>query len=157
MRARRIIDETIERCPQYADKLRSIRFEVSGRMTACAGKAFYARNLVKLSLPYFADEGNADSHLFETVTHEAAHLVMGPGYGHGGLWKRCHREMGGKGERCHSLELASGYTRRKSQARVESQCSRCDQPITLGPRQAKKHEALRAAGREGYRHRQCPR
>jgi predicted SprT family Zn-dependent metalloprotease len=155
VRAREILRETMERCPQYMDKLLTVHFEVSGRMTNRAGAAYYRTDTVKLSLPFFADPMNFDESLFETVTHELAHLVVGTedrnGRPHGPQWKLVHRSMGGTGRRCHSLNLAEGYSRRR-QTRVEFPCSRCGQTMMLGPTQAK-----RARMGARYSHRKCPR
>ena len=121
--ARKILMGTIAKCPEYMEKLRTVRIRVSSRMTSTAGTASYRKNEITLSLPFFADDANLDSHLFETVTHEAAHLVVGlegrNGKPHGPQFRMVHRAMGGKGDRCHMMSLAEGYTRRARKPRVQ--------------------------------------
>src|SRR5262245_21419719 len=73
--ARKILQETAERCPQYAPFLTRIAVEVSGRMTRCAGVAIPIDYLIKLSLPFYADDSNFESDLADTVKHEAAHII----------------------------------------------------------------------------------
>ena len=156
-KARQILQETAAQCPQYAAKLNGVAVEVSGRMTACAGRASYRKNLIKLSLPFYADDTNFEQDLRNTVTHEAAHLVVGPSRTpHGLLWKLTHRSMGGTGERCHELELADGFAARRQQNRLEAPCSKCGKGIKLGPTQYKRHMENVSRGGRGYIHRICP-
>jgi predicted SprT family Zn-dependent metalloprotease len=112
-------------------------------MTSTAGTASYRKNEITLSLPFFADDANFDSHLFETVTHEAAHLVVGMegrnGKPHGPQFRKVHRAMGGKGERTHDMALAEGFTKRKRKPRTEAPCGcGCGEMMKLGPVQLKK-------------------
>lgn len=161
VRAREILTATAAKCPQYADKLGRIRFEVSRRLTRCAGRAIYRTNTVQLSHAFFADQGNFEKEFFETVTHELAHLVVGVlnrgNKPHGPLFRLTHRAMGGTGKRCHTMALADGYTSRARAKRVQAVCGRCGQPMDLGPTQAKRHAEHVARGGKGYSHRVCPR
>lgn len=148
--ARAILAPLVERYPVLA----GIPIRVSTRMTRAAGKATWKRGMpyeIALSLPFFADETND---LHRTVTHEAAHIVAGHAAGHGYEWKRVHRSMGGKGDRCHTMSLAEGFkhTPRKRAPRVEVSCPKCGQPMSLGPTQLRK--AQRGAV---YSHARCPR
>mgnify|MGYP001619177687 CR=1 FL=1 len=156
-RARKILQESAVACPQYADKLHGMKIVVSSRMTRCAGKAFYWQNTIKLSLPYFADDKNFDEGLFNTVTHEAAHLIVGAvgrlGGPHGPQWRAVHRSMGGNGERCHEFELADGFSRR---VKHEVTCSKCGGSLKLGTAQYRRHVQHVKVGGIGYIHRKCP-
>ena len=86
-----------------------IRFDIKGR---CAGQAcrrggtYYVRfNL------HLANENITDM-LHDTVPHEMAHIVcfMNPhlGSNHDYGWTRVCRELGGTGNRCHSMETVYG-------------------------------------------------
>jgi len=160
-RTREILNETAIKCPQWADKLHAMRIKVSGRMTRCAGRAAYRTNTIKLSLPFFADAGNFDTALANTVTHEAAHLIVGVfgrvGGPHGSQWRATHRAMGGTGARCHTLELAHGFEPRRRKPLIQVNCPKCNQPMPLGARQFTKHQRIRVLGGTGYTHRLCPR
>ena len=148
--ARAIRDRLAAEHPELAGKLRGIDIATSTRMTRSAGNANYARKTVKLSVPFFADEHNFETHLENTVKHELAHLLAGQGTGHGPAWRAMHRRLGGTAERTHDMALSEGYANRRA-ARVEVPCARCGGPLLLGPRQQTRH-------REGarYAHRRCP-
>ena len=77
-----------------------------------------------------------------TITHEVAHVLAGPGEGHGAKWRALHRSMGGDGERCGDWEVPEsvlkskyigtcpaghevGRSRRTSAMDGESSCKRC--------------------------------
>lgn len=158
-RAKEILNEAAIRCPQWASKLHAMKIRISSRMTNCAGRASYRHNLVKLSLPFFADEHNFQTALLPTVTHEAAHLIVGlegrNRQPHGLQWQTIDKALGGTGQRCHTLELADGFARRV-QPRVSVPCPKCNQPMSMGSRQYTKHRKLRAAGLLGYVHKKCP-
>jgi hypothetical protein len=145
-----IIAEFVSRYPM----LELVPIRVSGRMTRAAGMVRFRGGSpfeIALSLPFFADEAN---NLRNTVTHEAAHAVAGHAAGHGPTWKAIHRAMGGTAKRCHTMNLAEGFTARRDQpkARVAVPCSKCGQPMMLGPTQA-----ARARRGTRYTHKQCPR
>ena len=134
--------------------LHRLPLRVSSRMTRAAGKAVWKRGMpfeIVLSLPFFADDAND---LRRTVTHEAAHIIAGHAAGHGPAWRAVHRSMGGKGDRCHTMSLAEGFTHtpRKRAPRVEVTCPKCGKPMLLGPTQARK-----AARGARYTHARCPR
>lgn len=148
--ARSILAEFTDRHPV----LGSLPIRVSSRMTRAGGKAVWKMSLpfeIVLSLPFFADEAND---LRRTVTHEAAHIIAGHAAGHNHTWKMIHRSMGGKGDRCHTMSLAEGFTHtaRKRAPRVQVDCPKCGKPMLLGPTQHKK--AQRGAV---YSHQRCPR
>ena len=136
-----IIRELAVTYPQLAN----IPLRVSGRMTSAAGKAVWKGGLpyeIVLSLPFFANEAND---LHRTTTHEAAHIVAGIGVGHGPTWKAIHRQMGGKGDRCHTMSLSEGYKPRKRTARVQVSCGcGCGMHMRLGPTQLRKHKSGQA-------------
>ena len=141
--ARRVLREAAVRCPQYADKLNSIRLRVSTRMTRCGGTANYRKNEIALSLPFLSDEGNFASELFEVVTHEAAHLIVGlegrNGKPHGPQFKSVQRALGGTGKRTHQMDLADGFAPRRKAKRTAVACPcGCGQTMNLGPQQIKK-------------------
>lgn len=41
----------------------------------------------------------SDDEKIDTILHEIAHALVGPGFGHGPVWKRAAREIGCSGER----------------------------------------------------------
>lgn len=164
-RAEAILAECRTLVPSKVDTLNRVRFRVSGRMTRAAGKARPVTAKIDLSLPFFADRNNFDTRFRETVTHEIAHILAPPVRHawsrkrdiHGLEWQAMHRALGGKGERCHDMDLAVGYAARREARRVQVPCGKCGQPISLGPTQARRHAASVATGGRGYFHKACPR
>ena len=164
-RANEILSHCIARRPNDADKLRQIRFIFSERMTSVAGYALVGKMLVKISVPFFADENNFREHFFDTVTHEIAHLLSPPvrGYGrtnrdiHSFAWERTHKSLGGSGQRTHDMQLAAPYAHTKaSRELVAFLCPKCGQPMLLGPTQARRYIKRVAMGLPPrYRHNKC--
>lgn len=136
--------------------VQDLRFEVSSRMTRCAGKAWNSKSLVQLSLAFFADRHNYETKFHDTVLHELAHILIdrriGFRQGHNKEWKAMAVRVGAKPERCHTMDLAEGFQSRKRTGGGTIPCSCCGQTIKLGPTQYKRH----LAGYIGYRHKQCP-
>lgn len=44
-----------------------------------------------------------DAQILNSLTHEIAHALMGPGYGHSASWQARHIMLGGDGKRCAGL------------------------------------------------------
>ena len=154
--ANAIRSKCMEMCPQYADTLKRIVFQVSHRMTNHAGYARYRDMSVKLSAAFYSNPGNFEEDLENTVTHEMAHLVVGPANGgrpHGPQWRMVHRAMGGDGKCTHSLELAEGYKRKPRQM---VPCPVCGENMNMGPTQMRRHIESIARGGQGYAHSKCP-
>lgn len=78
----------------------------------------------------------------DTIKHEAAHALVGPGHHHNSVWARKARELGAKPERCVNLSAIGGHLveprfiqycingcwetkRHKRKLRAELRCKRC--------------------------------
>jgi predicted SprT family Zn-dependent metalloprotease len=131
-RINQILDDLKQRHPEYAEEISRIVVRTSSRMTAAAGKASWRgpSRILSISSVFFSDPANVESNLFNTVTHEVAHLLCPRGAGHGPIWRAMHRRLGGTGERCHTMER-QGPVRRKS--RHDLHCVRCREVVTCGP------------------------
>lgn len=77
------------------------------RATRRAGSCNYRNKTITLSKPIYMIEPNRD-HALNTVLHEVAHALTGPGAGHGPVWRARARQVGARPERCHSLETPPG-------------------------------------------------
>jgi predicted SprT family Zn-dependent metalloprotease len=65
-----------------------------------AGTCYHQTRTIRLSRVLLASrtyEGSLD-----TIRHEVAHALVGPGQGHGPVWKKAFRSLGGGGNRCWS-------------------------------------------------------
>lgn len=60
---------------------------------------------ISLSRPLFAHMTPEER--MNTITHEIAHAIVGCGHGHDYVWELKHRELGGDGKRCSTLELSA--------------------------------------------------
>lgn len=168
-KARTILRQASEQNPSYAYLLSDIRIEVSRRMTKCAGLAIPLEKIIRLSLPFYADDANFEKDLSDTVTHEAAHIIaqlraLSNGIRikwHGPEWRAIHRSLGGSGERCHNLKLAAGFKARRKQELTPMPCCICGQRILLKPARARTYAAGIKAGSMGpgtgfgFHHKDC--
>src|SRR5580704_1150694 len=68
-----------------------------------AGVCYYptknTRGRIELS-SHFA-ERNSDEMIRDTILHEIAHALVGPGHGHDAVWQAKCVEIGAKPERCY--------------------------------------------------------
>lgn len=158
--AHKILRELGEKHPHLAAKLVPIQFVVSARMTSAAGTAYPKRNLIKLSLAYFASDENFAKEFRNVVTHEIAHILVPPVRlpgrrnrdSHGPQWQLMHRSLGGTGERCHTLDLAVGFAARRQSPRQQVPCPcGCGQTMSLGPTQYRTHQSGRQYYIRGHR------
>lgn len=76
----------------------------------------------------------------DTVRHEIAHALVGPGHGHDAAWKKMARAVGAKPQRCKSE--ADGLQR--SEHRYVAVCDGCGKEV------AGRHRLSKAWKRGGY-------
>lgn len=64
---------------------------------AFAGRCVYAPKTIKYSIPFmlYANE----TQIAETIAHETAHAILGPGFGHDSEWAELCVDLGGSGRR----------------------------------------------------------
>lgn len=78
------------------------RFEVNNRSNRRLGMCSYRKKTIQLSswvldrCPHYAEN---------TIRHEVAHALVGPGNGHGQVWKRAAKQMGARPETCTNVPL----------------------------------------------------
>jgi len=103
---------------------------------------------IELNPALFSGNADADALIVNTLTHEIAHLIAGPGEGHSPRWRRIHRKLGGTGERTATNEvaLALGLDRKRAKRRHVATCSRCNLALM---------RTRRLAARRIYQHRGC--
>jgi predicted SprT family Zn-dependent metalloprotease len=66
-----------------------------------AGLCSFRNKQIQLSRAIYGIEANRE-HALDTILHEVAHALAGPGAGHGPAWKRIARQIGARPERCYS-------------------------------------------------------
>src|SRR4051794_33690107 len=70
------------------------------------GYCWYNRQAIELSV-YFVERNGLES-IRETVLHEIAHALVGPGHGHGPVWQAKALEVGCKPERLGRALMPDG-------------------------------------------------
>jgi predicted SprT family Zn-dependent metalloprotease len=83
-------------------ELRAYRLEL-GRGVKVFGTCSYKDRVIKVSKHHLRE--SPDELVLNTLRHEAAHALAGPGAGHGWKWKREAVRLGAKPVRCHSETL----------------------------------------------------
>jgi predicted SprT family Zn-dependent metalloprotease len=81
------------------------------------GVCFYHRRAIELSLPFV--ERNGPAEVRDTLLHEIAHALVGPGHGHDALWRRKCLEVGARPVRCGRAAMPEG--------RWRARCGGCGQ------------------------------
>lgn len=67
-----------------------------------AGQCRYTKKEIGLSQTYV--ENSEENAVEDTILHEVAHAILGPGTGHGWAWKLKAREIGCSGTRLTNVE-----------------------------------------------------
>lgn len=90
---------------------------VYNRRKRALGLCRYATKTIELSI-YFVD-GNTIEEVRDTLLHEIAHALVGPGHGHDWVWKVKCAEVGARPERCGEADMPEG--------RWKAACPACGQ------------------------------
>jgi predicted SprT family Zn-dependent metalloprotease len=68
----------------------------------------------KIQLSKHYSNLNIETNVKDTILHEIAHALVGPGHGHNHIWRAKAIEIGCKGFRCKSEETHEGFVRTPS-------------------------------------------
>lgn len=78
----------------------SFQYDDSSRR---AGSCRYDIKVITMAREYCLHA--ADRECNDTILHEIAHALVGPGHHHDAVWKRVARQLGCKADRCHSVNF----------------------------------------------------
>jgi predicted SprT family Zn-dependent metalloprotease len=81
------------------------RFAWNRRKT-CMGLCRYERQTIELSAYFVAR--NPVEEIRDTLLHEIAHALVGPGHGHDAVWEAKCREVGAVPRRCGEASMPAG-------------------------------------------------
>lgn len=79
------------------------------------GYCWFDSRTIELSI--FFVQRNCPDAVRETLLHEIAHALVGPGYGHGPVWQAKAREVGARPERLGRADMPAG--------RWQARCNGC--------------------------------
>jgi predicted SprT family Zn-dependent metalloprotease len=85
------------------------------RQKCALGMCFYHRRTIELSIHFV--ERNAMDEIRDTILHEIAHALVGPGHGHDAIWKRKCRQIGARPRACGAADMPEGHW--------QAQCGGC--------------------------------
>lgn len=127
MNRNQIITETREMLNDFG--IIGYRVEVSPHMKKTYGVCNYTRRTIKISGPLAAV--NSDEETRNTIAHEVAHAIAGPGAGHGPKWKDACALTGARPERCYGAEVEA------APARYHGTCQACGEVVVRRDRMTK--------------------
>jgi predicted SprT family Zn-dependent metalloprotease len=84
------------------------------------GLCLYGARTIELSM-FFVDRNDTEE-IRDTILHEIAHALVGPGHGHDAVWKTKARAIGARPERCGQAEMPEG--------RWQARCEACGQDFS---------------------------
>jgi predicted SprT family Zn-dependent metalloprotease len=91
------------------------------RRKRALGFCFYASRTIELSI-HFVEHNDADS-IRDTLLHEIAHALVGPGHAHDTVWKAMCRRIGAQPQACcRSARMPEGNW--------QAQCGSCGRRYT---------------------------
>ena len=101
----RRLDETEELAMRLMEQhgLEGWSFQFSDA-TRQAGVCQYSLKVIGMSRLYCVHV--TDQEVRDTILHEIAHAIVGPGHHHDRIWKATARSIGCTGDRCHTAEFA---------------------------------------------------
>lgn len=79
----------------------TFKFDDASRRGGCCS---YSDRVISLAWQYCLEATEAERK--NTVLHEIAHALVGPGHHHDDVWKAKAREIGCTADRCHNVEFA---------------------------------------------------
>lgn len=94
------------------------------------GRCSHQKRTIQLSAPITLL--NDEAAVKDTILHEVAHALAGPGQGHNSVWKACCRQVGANPERCYdTADVVSPASPWKYQ------CPKCgvEAPVYRRPKQ----------------------
>jgi predicted SprT family Zn-dependent metalloprotease len=81
------------------------QFDYNRRKQAM-GLCVYRRRAIELSIHFV--ERNESDEILDTLLHEIAHALVGPGHGHDRVWKKKCLEVGARPQRCGRADMPPG-------------------------------------------------
>lgn len=106
-------------------ELEAWRLVVNGRMTSAAGRCKYDVREIHIAAWHARQSRQAD--VVDTLLHEAAHALAGPGTNHGPAWKRWAVRLGADPRRTLPAEVWRDSPAATRPPRWRARCRACGQ------------------------------
>jgi predicted SprT family Zn-dependent metalloprotease len=90
------------------------------RRKSTLGLCRFGMKAIELSI-YLVDRNELDE-IRDTILHEIAHALVGPGHGHDAVWRRKAAEIGARPKRCGQALMPEG--------RWQARCGGCGQAFS---------------------------
>jgi predicted SprT family Zn-dependent metalloprotease len=94
------------------------------------GQCRYRNKTINLSEIYV--ELNTEANVLDTILHEVAHALVGPGQGHGFVWARKAKDIGCSALRCRTSAVTI-------EGKYKYECPNCKMQITSHRRKTARH------------------
>lgn len=108
------------------------KYVLNTRIKRSAGLCRFGRQTIEIGSSFI--ELNDEKEIENTILHECAHCLVGPGQGHNWLWRMKAREIGCNGERTTDAKASHG--------KYQGTCEKCGNVFSLYKR-PKRPEARR--------------
>lgn len=104
--------------------IRGWTVKVNGRMTRAYGMCDFGKREIRISRALAAI--NTAERTLDTIRHEVAHAIAGPGTGHGPQWRWACRQTGAQPRQCFT---AADTVIVEKNYRYDGLCSACGQKV----------------------------
>lgn len=134
-----LVKQRVEQCSEATGISFKVGIRYDLNSSAMAGQAIMSPGAYMIRLnPHLLNE-HKQSFIDDVVGHEWAHVAVWDrqqATGHGKAWQMMMRKVGQEPNRTHNFKAPAGVQMSKYGSREEATCMKCDEPVSVGPRQA---------------------
>ena len=130
---------------------------VAGNTKKAIGRCHYRQGMIVVELSTFFWDHLTDEGANDTVRHEVAHAICGPGHGHGSKWKATARMLGARPEGSSGdWKFKPGSKSKISKSyKYTLTCMSCDNSGGLSRLSGRVSGYIRRTGKSPFRCKKC--